>query len=113
VRPSRYTYGNIEATGEFMVNVPPADLTEACEHCGTVSGRDHEKFRECGLTPRAARHVEVPLIEECVIHYECRVLQRNDIVESQLDERIGREFYSTGDFHRVYYGEILTTLARD
>jgi flavin reductase (DIM6/NTAB) family NADH-FMN oxidoreductase RutF len=112
VRPSRYTFTNIETTGEFVVNVPPSDLADACEHCGTVSGRDHRKFQECGLTPRTGRHVEVPLVEECVIHYECRVLQRNDIIESQLDAQVQREFYSTGDFHRVYYGEVLRTVAR-
>jgi flavin reductase (DIM6/NTAB) family NADH-FMN oxidoreductase RutF len=112
VRPSRFTFGNIEATGEFVVNVPTPQMAEACEHCGTVSGRDHQKFRECGLTPRIGRHVEVPLIEECVLHYECRVLQRNDVIESQLDDQVHREFYGAGDFHRVYFGEVVQTLAR-
>ena len=112
VRPSRYTFQNIETTGEFVVNVPTESLAEACEHCGTVSGREHAKFKECGLTPRAGRHVEAPLIEECVLHYECRVLQRNDLVESQLDADVRKEFYGAGDFHRVYYGEVLGTLAR-
>ncbi len=107
VRPSRFSFENIEATGEFTVNVPTPDMSDACEHCGSVSGRDHAKFQECGLNARAGRYIEVPRIEECVMHYECRVVQRNDVIESQLDAEVHAEFYGTGDFHRVYYGEVL------
>jgi len=50
VRHSRYTYECIEASGDFTVNVPSPDMVEAVNFCGTVSGRDHDKFAECGFT---------------------------------------------------------------
>ena len=50
VRPSRYTYSRLEEVGEFTVNVPPPELAAAASLCGTVSGRDCDKFKEAGLT---------------------------------------------------------------
>ena len=44
VRPSRYTYGLMEQTEDFTVNVPSAELREAVAFCGSKSGRDYDKF---------------------------------------------------------------------
>ncbi|HIE50729.1 MAG TPA: flavin reductase family protein [Armatimonadetes bacterium] len=111
VRPSRYTYGLIEATGDFTVNVPPKELAEVCAYCGTVSGRDYDKFAEKGLTATPSRRVNSPIIAECVIHYECRVVHKNDIVPAALVPEITASSYPAGDFHRVYFGEILAVYA--
>ena len=34
VRPTRYTYEFIEASGEFTVNVPTPTMREFTQHCG-------------------------------------------------------------------------------
>ena len=109
VRPSRYTYSRLEEIAEFTVNVPSEKLTEAALHCGTVSGRDHDKFKEMNLTAIAAKEVCVPVIRECHINYECRILHKNDLIPEMLVETISKEAYPEGDFHRVYFGEILAT----
>ncbi|MGQ9630521.1 MAG: flavin reductase family protein [bacterium] len=113
VRPSRYTYGLIESSGAFTVNVPPRELAEVVSFCGTVSGRDHDKFRERGLTAVPGKHVKAPIIEECVINYECRVVHKNDVLKDELDPRIRSSSYPAGDFHRVYFGEILAVYAME
>jgi len=46
VRPSRYTHDFIENTGEFTVNVPNRGMESIVSYCGTVSGKDHDKFEE-------------------------------------------------------------------
>ena len=46
VRPSRYTYDLIEGLNDFTVNVPPPELKDEVLFCGTVSGRDRDKFAE-------------------------------------------------------------------
>ncbi|MCX7805234.1 MAG: flavin reductase family protein, partial [Planctomycetota bacterium] len=79
VRPSRYTYGLIEETGDFTVNVPGRDLERACAVCGSVSGRETDKFAGCGLTAGKSAKVVSAFIEQCPIHYECRVVHANDI----------------------------------
>ena len=113
VRPSRFTYQNLEATGEFVVSVPTDEMHDACMHCGSVSGRDHDKFADCAFTTTKAGTVGVPLIDQCVMHYECRVVHRNDVIEDRLDNGVCSECYADGDFHRVYYGEILRTVAKE
>jgi flavin reductase (DIM6/NTAB) family NADH-FMN oxidoreductase RutF len=111
VRPSRYTYSRLEQVSDFTVNVPPRDLAAAVSHCGTVSGRDHDKFQEMHLTPIPSREVRPPIIKECVVHYECRTLHRNDVAPEALAQAVREEAYPGGDFHRIYFGEIVAAYA--
>ena len=111
VRPSRYTYSRLEQVGDFTVNVPPRELAAAVNLCGTVSGRDRDKFKEAGLTLLPSRQVRPPVIAECVVHYECRTVHRNDVVPAALAQAILDESYPAGDFHRVYFGEIVAAYA--
>jgi len=86
----------IEETGEFLVNIPTEDLVGQVELCGTMSGRALDKFEIFGLTAKPAKTVSAPIIEECVGHLECRVVNK----------------FSAGD-HTVFVGEVLTAYADD
>ncbi len=107
VRPSRYTFGLIEALGEFTVNVPPDSLKREVAFIGSESGRDVDKIRTHRLTLAPSREVKVPYITQCPVHYECRVIHKGNVVNADLDREIVAKSYPNGDFHRVYYGEIL------
>jgi flavin reductase (DIM6/NTAB) family NADH-FMN oxidoreductase RutF len=111
VRPSRYTHGLIEEAGDFTVNVVPRSLKKALEFCGTISGRNHDKFREQGLTPVASRKVSSPIIQQCVLHYECKVVQKTDVNAAAFLPEISDTYYPKGDFHRIYFGEIVAAYA--
>jgi len=111
VRPSRYTYSRLEEMGDFTVNVPPRELAVAASHCGTVSGRDHDKFQEMQLTAVPSREVRAPIIQECIVHYECRTVHRNDVAPDALAQSVLVEAYPEGNFHRVYFGEIVAAYA--
>ncbi len=73
VRPSRHSYGLIQETGEFVVNVPGEGLLDEMDYCGFVSGREVNKFAECGLTPAPGSAIQTPIIAECPINIECRL----------------------------------------
>jgi len=107
VRPSRFTYHLLDSSGEFTVNVPPPELADTVQFCGTESGRDRDKFGERGLTPVPARHVKCPVIDQCLLHYECRVVHKNDVIPENIAADIVRRFYVQGNFHRVFFGEVL------
>ena len=111
VRPSRYTYSRLEQVNEFTVNVPPKELAEAVLHCGTVSGRNNNKFKEMGFTAVQAKTVKAPIIQQCVVHYECRVVHEKQVAPELLDKTIIEKIYPQGDFHRIYDGLILATYA--
>ena len=49
VRPERYSYDIIKASGEFVINLVTEKLTFATDYCGVKSGRDIDKFKATGL----------------------------------------------------------------
>lgn len=111
VRPSRYSYQRLNEVGEFTVNVLPPDRASDCEFCGTKSGRDTDKFAATGLRPVPAHTVRAPLIEQALIHYECRVVATTEILPATLAADIRQSAYRHGDYHRVYFGELLAATA--
>jgi flavin reductase (DIM6/NTAB) family NADH-FMN oxidoreductase RutF len=94
VRPERHSYALIEKTKEFVVNIPTMDIVHATLFCGRKSGKNHDKFKETGLTPLPARKVKTPIIKECVAHLECKL-------HSQ---------FTTGD-HTIFIGKIIEAYA--
>jgi flavin reductase (DIM6/NTAB) family NADH-FMN oxidoreductase RutF len=111
VRPSRYSYKLLEENGDFTVNVMPAAMKDAVALCGAVSGRSHDKFAEAKLTALAGLQSNVPIIEESLLAYECRTVMKNDVNPETLDRAIRDAAYSSGDFHRIYFGKILCVRA--
>jgi len=111
VRPSRHTYRNIEHSQCFTVNVPASDMQKACVICGSKSGKELDKFELCGLHEEKGLHVLAPTVRECPMVYECQVVHRNDILPEKLSDEILRGSYINGDFHRIYFGKILSARA--
>jgi flavin reductase (DIM6/NTAB) family NADH-FMN oxidoreductase RutF len=111
IRKSRYTHGCIQKTRDFTLNVLPRKLADLATFCGTVSGRDHDKFAEAGLTAARGLKVRSPIIEECVLHYECRVVHSNAVVPKALAEAIQRANYRDRDYHTFFFGEVVAVRA--
>jgi flavin reductase (DIM6/NTAB) family NADH-FMN oxidoreductase RutF len=111
VRPSRYTFGCIESTGDFTLSVPYEHMADAVSFCGTRSGRDVNKFGECRFTRLPGEGVRSPGIAECAVVYFCRVIHCNDVVPAHLDGDVAQACYPAGDYHRFYYGQIELVLA--
>ena len=84
-----------------------AAAAKAVEICGTKSGRTIDKLAESGLTVGAAKKVKAPIINECALHYECNVVCYNDVDPMNIHRKIIDEFYPQGNFHRVYFGEVV------
>ncbi|MBQ1490898.1 MAG: flavin reductase family protein [Blautia sp.] len=73
VRPSRFSYGLIQKSGEFVVNLATEDMVKAVDYCGVVSGRDVDKFERMHLTKEKADVVKAPLIGQAPVNIECKV----------------------------------------
>ncbi len=105
VRNSRHTFGIIEKAADFTVSVPGGEAKKALAFCGTKSGRDVDKFKECGLKAAPGRHVASPIIEIPGIHIECRIVYKNPI-DPALLTRDYDPLYPAKDYHTLYFGEI-------
>ena len=109
VRPSRHTWGLIEAAGEFTVSVPLQDMSKALGICGTKSGRDTDKLALAGLKTLPGQVLSTPVIAGAGLHYECKVVFKQAMNPPALDGTLSQECYPTGDFHTMYFGKILST----
>ena len=108
VRYSRYTYGVLEKAKDFTVSIPiKKDLKKALAYCGSYSGRDVDKFKECSLTPKKGRKVASPIVSDCELHYECKIVYKQAMEPATLDEDIKNRYYANNDYHVLYFGEIV------
>ena len=80
----RYSHKLISESGEYVLNLPTTQILEKVDRCGTMSGRDVDKFAEVGLTPIPASKVKPPLIAECPINLECKVIGIEEIGDHDM-----------------------------
>jgi flavin reductase (DIM6/NTAB) family NADH-FMN oxidoreductase RutF len=75
IRKSRYSYDLIVKSKEFVLNIPTASMLEQVEFCGTKSGKDFDKWKECNFTKGKGVNIDTPYIEECPVSFECKLHQ--------------------------------------
>lgn len=108
VRESRYTHSLIEESDDFTINIPKEnEMKEALVFCGSNSGRDVNKFGKCNLKLSPSKIVNSPIINDCNIYLECKIIAKQKIIEEQISSDLGISFYGNGDYHTMYYGEIV------
>ena len=69
----------IKHHGEFVLNVPVADIVVPFDRVDMNSSRVGDKFELSGLTRGRATKVDAPTVEECPIQVECRVFDTIDV----------------------------------
>jgi flavin reductase (DIM6/NTAB) family NADH-FMN oxidoreductase RutF len=106
VRPQRYTREFLERFDTFSLCAFGAEHRPALELLGRKSGRDSDKMSECGLTPIALSAIASPGFDEAKLILECRKIYFDDLEPGHfLADYIAPNY--RGDFHRVYFGEVL------
>ena len=94
LREATLTYHNILHSQAFTVGIPSRNQVEIADYVGIVSGRDHDKFKDTGLTVFKSDLVNAPLAEELPYSLECRLVQHHEL---------GR--------HTIFIGEIMGIVA--
>lgn len=109
VRPQRYTLPFMDGYDSFTLCAFPEKYRSALNFCGSRSGRDFpDKAQAAGLTPVAAGMVKAPSYEEAELVIECKKTYKSVMEESAfMDKETAKEFYPDGDWHHIYFGEIL------
>ena len=93
---THHTTKGIDATGVFSVNFPSTEMLSLTDYCGMVSGRDVDKSALFSTFP--GEETQVPMIEECPVGLECRVVEVVQVEHRRLF--IGRvlECYVSDEF---------------
>ena len=106
VRNTRFTYGVMEKAEGFTVSVPSKPMEKEIDLCGTRSGRDLDKFRECGFSLVPGAKSGLPVLDIPGFHYECRVMYKTPMDPKLLAAEL-QSLYPKKDYHTLYFGEIL------
>jgi flavin reductase (DIM6/NTAB) family NADH-FMN oxidoreductase RutF len=110
VRPQRYTYQYMEKYPDFTLCAFPDKYHSDLRLLGTLSGRDGDKLSRTVLTAIKSQKVAAPSYQQAALILECRKMYWQDMNPGGfIDQRIERN-YPIQDYHRIYFGEILTVL---
>lgn len=74
IRKSRHSHPLLIKSKDYVINLPSEKLAFATDFCGVKSGKDLNKFEAQNLTPIPGEIVKAPMIKECPINIECRVV---------------------------------------
>ena len=98
----QYSLGLINRTRDFGVNLPDRSQLFASDLCGTISGRSLNKFEAAGLTVQPSAIITSPLIAECPVSLECRVVEtvhlgsHDWVIGEIVAAHVAEEFLSDG-----------------
>jgi len=111
VRPGRYTYEFLESSDSFTLCSFPAKYKSDVNLLGTKSGRDCDKINQTKLTVTKSSVVDSPSFKEADLIIECKKNYWQDMEPDNFLDSSIINCYPKKDFHRIYFGEILTVLA--
>ena len=112
VRPTRHTFGFMEASDRFTLSFFPMErYRKTLQYCGSHSGRDVDKAKETGLEPFAPAPGAVSFTQARLV-LVCRKLYTTDIDPQRFLDRGIDRLYPKKDYHRVYCGEVTRCLTR-
>lgn len=111
IRPQRFTFELIEKEDYFSLSFYKEDYRNALKFCGTKSGRDYDKAKECNFTP--VYDEKAPYFAEAELVLICKKLYAQDLnEESAVDKDTVLSNYNKDDYHKMYISEIVKVLKK-
>nr|WP_317323520.1 flavin reductase family protein [uncultured Flavonifractor sp.] len=111
IRPQRYTLEFVEREDTFTLCFFGEEYRKALALCGSKSGREVDKVKECGFTVATAEGA--PYFEEADLVLVCKKAYWQDMDPTHfLDGEIDEKWYPQKDYHRIFIGEILEVLKK-
>jgi len=84
IRTSRYTHKGISQNMTFSVNIPSVDLVKKVDYCGITSGAKVNKAEACQFKVFYGKLGTAPLIEQCPVNLECKVMHSLELGSHSL-----------------------------
>lgn len=109
IRPERYTHDFIEANDRLTLSFYDESYRKALQICGSKSGRDIDKAKECGITPVETESGSTTFAEARMT-LDCRKLFKSDMEAAHfIDKSLVSQWYNDqpgGGMHSIYIVEI-------
>ena len=113
IRPQRYTEEFLNKNDYLTVSFYLEDMKKQIHGvCGSKSGRDVDKVKECNLTP--VFDEKAPYFNEAQIVLVCKKAAKSRFNPDEfIDGEIDEKWYPQNDYHFIYYAEIEKVLVKD
>lgn len=112
IRPQRYTKEFVDREDYFTLSFFGEEHRKSLQLCGSRSGREIDKVKECGFTVKAAE-CGAPYFEEAELVLVCRKWFVQPMDPDNMPQEIKDKFYPQKDYHVMYIGEIVEVLVKD
>ncbi len=109
IRPNRYTFEFVEGRDEFAMSFFRPEDKRILSYCGSHSGRDVDKARECALTPFATERGNVAFAQAASF-FECRKIYAQEMdAKCFLDSAPLEKWYGADNpMHKMFVAEIVS-----
>lgn len=106
IRPQRYTKEFLDREEYFTLTFFDEEYRKALSLCGSKSGRDVDKIKECGFTVRTAA-CGAPYFEQARLVLVCRKRFVQEMDPTRIPQDVKEKWYPQQDYHTMYIGEIV------
>lgn len=109
IRPQRYTKEFVDREEYFTLSFFGEKWRKALSLCGSKSGREVDKVKECGFTVKTAQ-CGAPYFEEASLVLVCRKRFAQEMDPNLMPDDVKEKWYPEKDYHTMYIGEIVQAL---
>ncbi|MDA3881966.1 MAG: flavin reductase [Bacteroidales bacterium] len=105
IRPQRHTLEFLNTHEHFTLNFFDNSYRNVLNFCGSKSGRDVNKTKECNLHPFATENNAVAFSEARMV-IECKKLYADPFKKEAFIDETLLKHYAKDDYHIMFVGEI-------
>lgn len=111
IRPSRYTFEYILKNDYFSISFFDSSYKDTLNILGSKSGRDFDKMNIEGLKAIDYEGKTV-FFEQAKQVLICKKIYSLKMQSENIETDIKNNFYKNGDYHHIFYGEIVDFLKK-
>ena len=111
IRPQRYTKEFLDREEYFTLSFFDESYRPQLSLCGSKSGRDVNKVKECSFTVKTAE-CGAPYFEEASLVLVCRKRLAQPMDPQLIPDDVKERWYPQKDYHTMYIGEIVEALTK-
>ena len=112
IRPQRYTKEFVDREEYFTLTFFSEEYRKALSLCGSKSGREIDKVKECGFTVKTAA-CGAPYFEEAQLVLVCRKRFAQAMDPNNIPQEIKEKWYPQQDYHTMYIGETVEAFKKE
>ena len=109
IRPQRYTKEFVDREEYFTLSFFGEEWRKALSLCGSKSGREVDKVKECGFTVKTA-DCGAPYFEEASLVLVCRKRFAQEMDPNLMPDDVKEKWYPEKDYHTMDIGETVQAL---